>query len=165
MMRDPLPAGALVPAPVIPPALALRPVDPAARLAHQLTVLRALQDARDDHEARCLSRALVPNPCHVLWSLDERMRSTWAEVVFLGGGLVDLYQPRPCPPECSDCAEDLTAAVIGVPLGSVWVWELWGPDVAAFTGAMAWEPHHAARCPVPDGDPCTCEAPVPAVAL
>lgn len=145
MMHDPLPPGALVDAPHVPPVLALRPVDPAARLAHLLVVFRTLQDARDDHEARCLSRALTPNPCHVLWSLDERLRTTWAEVLFLGGGLADLYQPRPCAPECADCADPVAAL-----------------ELRAVSGD---QPHHAARCPVPDGEPCSCEAPVPAVAL
>jgi hypothetical protein len=144
----------LVPAPVVPP----RPgrflhVRADERRAELLRAFAALQTERDDHEAVCAARTLDNNPCLALWSLDERLRLAWAEILFLDGGLVDLYEPRPCAPECPDCAAAADAEPARPRPGHP------RRELAAVSG-----PHHAARCTAWDDGPCICEAPATAVA-
>lgn len=99
----------LAPAPAVDGCLeplTLRPTAYSVVRRHsKLAAFRRLQDERDGHAARCPGRGgvLPPRPCPVLRMLDERLRLEWAEVEFLGGDLAELYEPRPCAPECEDC--------------------------------------------------------------
>lgn len=92
MATIPLPAGT-VPAPHVPGRLiGLSPVDPGPLRAARLEEFRRIQAERDAHVARCTGRSLEPNPCHGLWSLDERLRVLWDELEFLGVDLAQLYE-------------------------------------------------------------------------